>query len=119
MTGITLPGLDHDFVIIAHQIAAGGQRHLFPILRLRGWGESCKMKINRSMNARYLVVSTKKLLIQAIEEVPEPFLMELLDYVQFLQSKIAREKLDVTILSESCLAKDWLKPEEDEAWQGL
>jgi hypothetical protein len=39
---------------------------------------------------------------------------ELLSIPQYQQ-----EKLEVTIMSESSLAKDWLSPEEDEAWQDL
>ena len=64
-------------------------------------------------------MSTKELLIHAIEEVPEPLLTEVLDFVHFLQSKIDQEKFEGAIQSESSLAKDWLKSEEDEAWQGL
>lgn len=64
-------------------------------------------------------MSTKEMLINEIEEVPEPFLVEVLDFVHFLKAKIIREKLDTTITSESSLKKDWLKPEEDEAWQSL
>jgi hypothetical protein len=62
---------------------------------------------------------TKDLLINEIEEVPEPFLAEVLDFVHFLKGKLAREKLDGTIMSESSLGKDWLRPEEDEAWRNL
>ena len=29
------------------------------------------------------------------------------------------EGLETYLLSESALAKDWLRPEEDEAWQDL
>jgi Arc/MetJ-type ribon-helix-helix transcriptional regulator len=29
------------------------------------------------------------------------------------------DESEITLLSESCLEKDWLKPEEDEAWQDL
>jgi len=61
----------------------------------------------------------KELLISEIEKVPEPFLDEVLDFVHFLKSKIIKERLDITIASESSLNKDWLKPEEDEAWQNL
>jgi len=61
----------------------------------------------------------KEVLISEIEKVPEPFLDEVLDFVQFLKSKIIKERLDITIASESSLNKDWLKPEEDEAWQNL
>ncbi|MBL7178126.1 MAG: DUF2281 domain-containing protein [Desulfobacteraceae bacterium] len=64
-------------------------------------------------------MSTKELLMNEIKEVPEPFLTEVLDFVHFIKAKIAREKLDVAVMSESSLGKDWLKPEEDEAWQDL
>ncbi len=64
-------------------------------------------------------MSTKELLINAIEEVPEPLLAEVLDFVYFLKAKVAREKLDSALMSESSLSKDWLKPEEDEAWRDL
>lgn len=64
-------------------------------------------------------MSKKELLISEIEQVPEPFLDEILDFVHFLKIKIIRERRDTAIASESSLKKDWLKPEEDEAWQGL
>ena len=64
-------------------------------------------------------MSTKELLMNEIQEVPEPLLSEVLDFVHFLKTKVAREKLDIAIMSESSLSKDWLKPEEDEAWQNL
>jgi len=64
-------------------------------------------------------MSTKDLLMNEIEEVPEPLLSEVLDFVHFLKTKVAREKLDIAIMSESSLSKDWLKPEEDEVWQNL
>ncbi|MBM4278426.1 MAG: DUF2281 domain-containing protein [Deltaproteobacteria bacterium] len=64
-------------------------------------------------------MSTKELLISEIEEVPEPLLAEVLDFVHFLKAKINREKLDIAIMSESSLSKDWLNPEEDKAWQNL
>jgi hypothetical protein len=64
-------------------------------------------------------VSKKEILIQEIEQVPESYLDEVLDFVQFLKSKIVKEKLDTVIASESSLRKDWLLPEEGEAWQSL
>lgn len=64
-------------------------------------------------------MSKKEILISEIEQVPEPFLDEVLDFVQFLKSKILKERLDIAIASESSLKKDWLKSEEDEAWQSL
>ena len=34
-------------------------------------------------------------------------------------SQYAKENMEVTLLSETSLRKDWLSPEEDEAWQDL
>jgi len=64
-------------------------------------------------------MNTKDLLINEIEEVPEPLLTEVLDFVHFLKTKILREKRDIAIMSESSLGKDWLQPQEDESWQSL
>ena len=36
---------------------------------------------------------------------------------QSVQDKSQVEQLETTLLSESALARDWLAPEEDEAWQ--
>ncbi|MBI4833107.1 MAG: DUF2281 domain-containing protein [Candidatus Lindowbacteria bacterium] len=57
-------------------------------------------------------------MLTELEEVPEPFLTEILDFVHFIKGKMARE-LDAAVMSESSLGKDWLRPEEDEAWKGL
>ncbi|MEK6725725.1 MAG: DUF2281 domain-containing protein [Deltaproteobacteria bacterium] len=61
----------------------------------------------------------REALIHEIEQVPEPFLEEVMDFIHFLKSKITKERIDTAIASESSLEKDWLKPEEDEAWQNL
>ena len=64
-------------------------------------------------------MTKRDLLVREIEEVPEPMLEEILDFVRFLKVKGAQEKLEITLLSEPSLQKDWLKPEEDEAWRDL
>ncbi|MDY6896757.1 MAG: DUF2281 domain-containing protein [Cyanobacteriota bacterium] len=61
----------------------------------------------------------KEQLLQEIEKIPEPLLQQVLDFIQFLQNKRQQEKLEITLLSESSLQKDWLKPEEEAAWQDL
>jgi len=61
----------------------------------------------------------KDVLLKEIDQVPDGFLDEVLDFVQFIKTKITKEKKDITIASESSLKKDWLRPEEDEAWQNL
>lgn len=64
-------------------------------------------------------MTKKELLIKEIDQVPGPFLDEVLDFVQFLKARITKEKIDIAIASEFSLKKDWLKPEGDEAWQNL
>lgn len=64
-------------------------------------------------------MTIKEKLLQEIEKAPEPLLQEVLNFIQFLQNKRQQEKLEITLLSESSLQKDWLKAEEDEAWQDL
>jgi len=64
-------------------------------------------------------MSKKELLFNEIEQVPEPFLDEILDFIQFLKTKVIKERINTAIASESSLKKDWLKIEEDEAWKDL
>jgi len=64
-------------------------------------------------------MTKKEILHNEIEQVPEPLLDEVLDFVHFLRTKIIRERMDTAIASESSLKKDWLRPEEDEAWKSL
>ncbi|MEH1871764.1 DUF2281 domain-containing protein [Nostoc sp.] len=62
----------------------------------------------------------KEQIAQEMEKLPEALLQEILDFVQFLQIKHQQHNiLENTIMSESSLRKDWLKPEEEAAWQDL
>ena len=65
------------------------------------------------------MAATKELILKEIEELPDTLIEELLNYVHFLKMKLAQEKLETLILSESALKKDWLKAEEEAAWQDL
>ena len=64
-------------------------------------------------------MTKKELLIKEIEEVPEPLLDEVLDFIYLIKSRKIKEKIEIAIASESSLKKDWLRQEEDEAWQNL
>jgi hypothetical protein len=65
-------------------------------------------------------IMLKEQITQELEKLPEPLLKEILDFVQFLQAKYQKDKiLEITLMSESSLQKDWLRPEEDTAWQNL
>ncbi len=58
-------------------------------------------------------------LLKEIEGVPGPLLQEVVDFVRFLKAKGASGRMETALLSERSLARDWLRPEEDEAWSGL
>ncbi|NQE45301.1 hypothetical protein C5S31_04665 [ANME-1 cluster archaeon GoMg2] len=64
-------------------------------------------------------MEVKELIAEEIENVPEPYLRELLDFIRFLETKAVAQKMDLALASESSLKEDWLKPEEDEAWKDL
>jgi hypothetical protein len=51
--------------------------------------------------------------------LPDFVLEEVLDYVKFLKARIALERFDTALASEASLGRDWLRPEEDEAWKDL
>ncbi len=61
----------------------------------------------------------RKALIKELGNIPEPLLDEVYDFVTYLKSRTARECMETTLASESSLKRDWLKPEEDKAWQSL
>jgi len=54
-----------------------------------------------------------------LQELPDDYLEEVLDFVRFLKTKARQKNLEIAIASESSLGKDWLRKEEDEAWQDL
>jgi len=61
----------------------------------------------------------KEMLMRELEDLPEISLQEVLDFVRFLKAKATQERMETALLSEETLRKDWLRPEEDEAWQSL
>jgi hypothetical protein len=64
-------------------------------------------------------MSTKDLIIHELDKTPEDVLTLVLSFIQFLNTTQAQERFETALLSESSLSKDWLLPEEDEAWQSL
>lgn len=64
-------------------------------------------------------MTTKDKLRQEIEQVPDIFLDEALDFIRYLKTKSLPERKETLAASESSLQKDWLRPEEDAAWQDL
>jgi len=64
-------------------------------------------------------MSKKEEILNEIEQIPETSLELLLEFLRFLKTRDAREKLDNSLASESSLQKDWLREEEDRAWRDL
>lgn len=61
----------------------------------------------------------RKAVMSEIEDLSESLFEEVLDFVRFLKSKAVEERLEIALLSETALRKDWMRPEEDEAWRDL
>ena len=66
-----------------------------------------------------LMLAKKELIIKEIDDIPDIFYDEVLDFIQFLKMRISKERIELLNLSESALGKDWLRIEEEEAWQDL
>jgi len=64
-------------------------------------------------------MNNKEQLLKEIEDVPEEKIQEIIDFVRFLKAKQREEESGITLVSEPSLARDWNKPEEDEAWSDL
>lgn len=58
-----------------------------------------------------------------ISALPEPMQQEVLDFIEFMQTKVAHQTLpskhEPALLSEQALASDWNQPEEDKAWMAI
>jgi len=64
-------------------------------------------------------MTKKDIVSKEIEDFPESLLDKVLDFIEYLKLKLSKDKTETVILSESALKKDWLLPEEDEAWKNL
>jgi hypothetical protein len=58
-------------------------------------------------------------ILQETENASDSILSEVLDYLQYLKVKHQQAIPETALLSESALQVDWLKPEEEAAWQDL
>ena len=64
-------------------------------------------------------MTTRDVLLKEIQQVPEPLLHEILDFIRFVQVRGAGGRFETAVVSEPSLSKDWLRPEEDAAWHDL
>ncbi|MCF6465437.1 DUF2281 domain-containing protein [Clostridium sp. Cult2] len=65
----------------------------------------------------------KEILAKKIEKLPLDLLKEVANYIDYIEFREAKDNQlgiqNITLASEKSLSKDWLKPEEDEAWEHL
>lgn len=64
-------------------------------------------------------MTSRELLLQEISQTPEPILVEVYHYLQYLKGLPAEDRFDGLTASQSVLARDWDTPEEDAAWANL
>ena len=64
-------------------------------------------------------MTAREQLIEEIKEAPDAILAEVAHYLRYLREKAELEPFDGLALSASALARDWLSPEEEEAWKTL
>jgi hypothetical protein len=66
---------------------------------------------------------SRESLVKKIQILPPYLLQEVADYIDFVEYKKyitnSVQISDITLASEKSLSKDWLKPEEDDAWEDL
>jgi Protein of unknown function (DUF2281) len=62
-------------------------------------------------------MNDKEQLIADIDMLPEPLVQEVLGFVEFLRAKLVGDSTELAVASESSLKKNWLRPEQEVAWQ--
>ena len=60
-----------------------------------------------------------ELVLEEMEALSPQLCQEVLDFIRFLKTQAAQKNIEMALLSEPSLQKDWLRPEEDEAWRDL
>ena len=63
--------------------------------------------------------SVRETLVHEIESLPRTDIEAVLRFIRILKQRHSQADLGLPLLSEAVLARDWLRPEEDEAWSEL
>ncbi len=62
---------------------------------------------------------SKNVIVNELSDVPDEFVNEIIDFIKLLKSQKKSEKISTHLASEYVLGKEWLRPEEEEAWKNL
>lgn len=65
------------------------------------------------------MTQVKEEIINELNDLPPRTYGEVLDFIRFLKSQCRKAAPDTALVSEPALRKDWLRPEEEEAWSNL
>jgi hypothetical protein len=64
-------------------------------------------------------MSTRDLIQQELDGLPESLQREVYDFARFLKAKSDSASFHGLLASEAVLTRDWETPEEDAAWANL
>jgi hypothetical protein len=64
-------------------------------------------------------MTVKDKLIEELQTLPDAIVEELLEHARALRQRNGKGARETAVASEPSLARDWLRPEEDEAWKDL
>jgi hypothetical protein len=64
-------------------------------------------------------MTTRELIQQELEGLPETLQREVYDFARFLRLKSKDDPFNGLLASQSLLARDWDTPQEDAAWANL
>ena len=67
----------------------------------------------------YVSMEVEEQIIRELHQVPRQHYREILNFIRAKKEKAGIPMNDTALASESSLKKDWLRPEEDEAWANL
>ena len=64
-------------------------------------------------------MTTEEAIVGELQDLSEAKRREVLEFVRRLKSAGEDSAFECALASEAVLAKDWLSPEEDDAWRDL
>ncbi|HET7114927.1 MAG TPA: hypothetical protein VFI29_00450 [Hanamia sp.] len=68
-----------------------------------------------------MLIENKEKIQYYLEQLPDKYLSEVVEYLRFLEFKINNKNVDKSsiLLFEQSLSKEWLTIDEDESWKDL
>jgi hypothetical protein len=64
-------------------------------------------------------MTQREALVREIADLPDDYLGDLAEFVRQLKLRAVLARSPTALVSEGVLQRDWLRAEEDEAWQHL